>query len=55
MTTALRVAVCAATLMSCGAILACILFAPMIFSEVNDIWSELDREMLEFRVSVVVS
>jgi hypothetical protein len=50
MSFALRAAVTGATTLSIITILACILFAPMIVNEVNDIWRELDMEMLEFRV-----
>ena len=46
----LQLAIGGATALSLTSILACLVVAPVIMNQVNDIWAELDQEMLEFRV-----
>lgn len=49
-TSSVRVATAFATLLSVGALFACFTVAPMIYTEVQNIWREIDLEMEEFKV-----
>lgn len=50
-----RLATALATLMSVGALSACFVMGPLIYSEVQNLWRELDEDMDSFKVGVSVS
>ncbi|KAL1227362.1 Cuticle collagen sqt-1 [Trichinella pseudospiralis] len=45
------VATCFSTALSCFTLLSCLVLGPTIYTQINDIWLELDVEMAEFKAN----
>lgn len=54
MVTTVHIATVFATALSVLALLVCFIVAPMIYSEVQSVWRELDMEINEFKVGPVL-
>lgn len=55
MVTTVHIATVFATALSVLALLVCFIVAPMIYSEVQSVWRELDMEINEFKVGPVLN